>query len=128
MTIDPEAVPQGAEAETRWRDLPWQDRTAMMLGRRTPRSEQEARAALGYARLHADRSLLMASLNGVGAAVLWWALSALLGNPLEGTGVLVPALIFGVVFFVGQLVISRWQARSLEAGARTVLEDDPAAG
>lgn len=114
-----------SRTERRWTDLGWWERTTLLVGSRSPESSATARAALEQARHLRARSMLTAALGGAGGAVVWITLSLLVGDAGEAQswlGWLLPAVLFGAIFFLTHLWLSRRQADRLERQARSVIE------
>lgn len=114
------AVPQGREADQRWKDLDRRRRTAL-LGGAHPADREEAKTALGYGHRMRSRANLFAWVGALGAFAVAVAVALLMeGQITTRTFVMAGGIAVGVGF--GFEVAGRWWGRRLERNGREALD------
>lgn len=120
-------MPEGREAETRWRALDRRRRTEILIKGSEPSSHEEAATTLGYARRMLERNTLMAVPGAVAAFVVWLGLALLVEGTLTGRDFVLAAFA-GVAAGLGLGVGGRIRARRLASKAQAALQssgDEP---
>lgn len=121
MSQHPSGMPQGREAEARWRELDRSRRKEILLKGSEPESDEEAKTALAYARRMLERNELMALLGAVSAFVVWLAIAMLVEDQI-GAQTFMFAGAVGIAVGLGLGFGGRTRARELETRAEEALE------
>lgn len=120
MPSDGDRVPHGRDAERRWRQVPWRARRRMLAGGQRPADEEQAVAALGYARRLRERSPLWAVVGAMAALVVSLALAMVVEDGLTRQSFVIAGGI-GVGVGLGLEIMGRIQSGKLRDLAEEVL-------
>lgn len=115
-------VPQGREADSRWKELDSTRRRQLLAGSVPPGDEEEAVTALGYARRMLERNQLWAFVGALSAMVVALALSLLIEGDLSGQ-VFVIAAGIGIGVGLGLEISGRRRGRKLARRAEEALSE-----
>ena len=121
MTSHADHVPEGRSADERWNELGRDRRSALFKGSE-PRDDDEALTALGYGRRMRSRAELFALIAGLGAFVVYLAITLLMEGGIAGQD-LVFAGGTGVGVGVALEITARYRARKLEDAAERALSE-----
>lgn len=112
-------VPQGSDADKRWKKLDRRRRVSLIRGSE-PKSDEEALTALGYARRMRGHTVLFALVGAVGSFLVALSISMLLEGDTTTTSWLMASGI-GIGVGIGLGVARRFNIRRMERGAEETL-------